>query len=271
MLSSMSYARWTDDVDSPANLYVRRWMRHFPLLRATCVENWIDEIREAVLPTWTQPLTAMERDLLIEAQWRRELGRRPADPDAFNTLIVGLEERILTAQTASPVGAAFVRLGYRAPTDSPVGLEGDLQVDGGPEALVVLLDSERVFEDLCLSQECSYEPSVTIRPWVEIAPENEVRAFIRNRELVGLSQRALTGALPGFIGQAPQLETAVKRRCAELADAWPLDDLVVDLACLRDDDEATVIDLHPWLPWTDPKLFSWDDDSFERYSYRYLH
>jgi hypothetical protein len=266
---SLSYARWTDDIDSRTNRYVRRWMRHFPLLRATCVEHWLDDLREVVLPTWLRPVTASERDLLIDAHWRREAGRRPAEPDTFDGVVLGLEEQILAAQKASPLGAAFVRLGYRAPIDSQVGLEGDMQVDGGTEALVVLRDSGRIFDDLCLSQECDYEPTIVVRPWLEIPPENEVRAFVRNRELGGLSQRALEGALPVFIGQAALLETAVKRRCAELADVWPLDDLVIDFAWLEDE-EAMVVDLHPWLPWTDAKLFSWEEDTFERYAYRFV-
>jgi hypothetical protein len=266
---SVTYARWTDDVDSRTNRYVRRWMRHFPLLRATCTESWLDDLAEVTLPTWVHPLTPNERDLLVDAHWRLQAGRRPCDPEAFDGIVLALEELILAAQRTSAVGAAFVRLGYRAPLDSPIGLDGDLQVDGGPEALLVLRDSERVFDDLCLSQECNHSPSIIVRPWVEILAEGELRGFIRNRELMGLCQRIADSPMPGFIGQASLLEAAVKRRCAELADVWPLDDLIVDFACLQDE-EATVLDLHPWLPWTDGKLFSWEEDSFEHYSFRYV-
>ena len=125
---SLTYARWTDDVDSRTNRYVRRWMRHFPLLRATCVENWLDDLREATLPTWVHPLSTGERNLLVDAHWRVHAGRRPCEPEAFDGLVLALEELILAAQQASPVGAAFVRLSYRAPIDSPVGLDGDMQV-----------------------------------------------------------------------------------------------------------------------------------------------
>ncbi len=244
-------------------------MRHFRLLRDTCVEHWVEALSHVTLPAYLRQLTSTERDLLVDAHWRRQTGHRPVEPSSFDHLVVGLEELVLNAQDASPVGAAFVRLGFRAPIDSPLAQEGDLQVDGGPEALVVLLDSERVFDDLCLSQECGYAPSLVVRPWVEIPAESQVRAFIRGRKLVGLGQRVLEGPLAGLIGQVGLIEGAVKRRCEELHDAWPLDDLVVDFACLHDE-EATVLDLHPWLPWSDGGLFSWEDDAFEAYSFRYL-
>lgn len=260
---------WSDVVDSRTNHYVGQWMRHFPLLRTTCVEQWIDKLQEVSPPTWLRALTSAERDLLVDAHWRRQVGRRPPEPSSFDHLVVGLEEMVLRAQEVSSVGAAFVRLGFRAPVDSPMAQEGELQVDGGPEALVVLLDSERVFDDLCLSQECGYTPSLIVRPWLDIPAEAELRAFVRGRKLVGISQRRLEGPLAGLIGQVPLLERSVKERCEELADRWPLDDLVVDFACL-DDEEATVLDLHPWLPWSDGALFDWEQDAFEAFSFRYL-
>ena len=48
----------------------------------------------------------------------------------------------------------------------------------------------------------------------------------------------------------------------------PLDDLVVDFACLNG--QAMVVDLHPWLPWCGGALFSWEEDDFAAYSFRYV-
>jgi hypothetical protein len=266
-MRSLSHA-WCDEVDSRTNQYVRRWMRHFPLLRETCAERWLGDLGGASLPSLVLPLSPEERDRLIEAQWRVQAEQRPADPSDYEGIVLGLEDRVRAAQELSPTGAAFVRTGFRAPTDNPAFLDGDLQVDGGPEALLVLRDSARVFEDLCLSQECGYAPSLVVRPWLEMAPADEVRAFVRGRRLVGLSQRVAGGPLPGLPERAQELEAAVQRRCEELADAWPVDDLVVNLFCLLAE-PPLVVDLHPWLPWTDPVLFDWDRDGFERYEFRY--
>ncbi|MGE0706846.1 MAG: hypothetical protein AB7N76_06540 [Planctomycetota bacterium] len=260
--------RWADDVDSRTNRYVRRWMRHFPALRATCAGAWWAALRHASLPGELLVLTAEQRDLLIEDHWRRVVGWPAGPPARFEALIDGLEARISRAQRFSPVGAAFVRLGTRAPLDSPQGFEAQFQVDSGLEALELLLDSERVFDDLCLAQECGHAPALLLRPWLELPRGAELRAFVRGRALRGLSQRHADAPLPELIERAAEYEAAVQRRCVELAGAWPLDDLVVDFTCLED--EAWVVDLHPWLPWTESALFSWEEDSFSSYSFRYL-
>ena len=38
---------WREAVDSRTNDYVRRWMRHFPAIRATCIEEWIQPLAAA--------------------------------------------------------------------------------------------------------------------------------------------------------------------------------------------------------------------------------
>lgn len=259
---------WREVVDSRTNDYVRRWMRHFHALRATSIERWIQPLAAVSLPTWVHPLTAAERDLLVDEHFRRQTERPGHDGDEFDAIVDALEKDILEAQEESDVGAAFVRLGTRAPLDSATFVEGALQVDGGAEALEVLLQSERVFDDLCLMQECNYTPAVVIRPWLELEPGTELRAFIQERRLVGLSQRQVDRVHPELVARAPELEDAVKRRCDDLSQRWPLDDLVVDFVVT--DEGAKVVDLHPFLPWTDPGLFSWEQP-FERYKFRYLH
>lgn len=259
---------WTDDTDSRTNRYVSRWMRHFPLLRACYSESWWEELREFALPGELIALSAAERDLLIEDHWRRSVERPARPPAAFEPVVQRLEEQIVRAQRFSPLGAAFVRLGSRSPLDSLMGLDAELQVDGGPEALELLLDSERIFDDLCLAQECAYEPSILVRPWIEIPPHAELRAFVREGELRGLSQRHAEAPLAELIEQADALEAAVQARCRELAGRWPLPDLVIDFAVLEG--EAWIVDLHPWLSWSHGGLFSWDEDTFQTYAFRYV-
>lgn len=261
---------WTDDVDSRTNDYVRRWMRHFAALRATSVEAWVEALAPHVLPTQIRALSSAERDLLVEDRWLELTGRPPREPGAFDALILDCDRLIQWAQQRSPIGAAFVRLGFRAPTDSEVGLEADLQVDGGPEALTVLQGSARVFDDLCLAQECGHEPALVVRPWLEIEPWQELRAFVRDRRLVGLSQRHAGLRLRGLIDRVDALESAAQRLCGALGPRWPLDDLIVDLVVEPEGLQAQVVDLHPWLPWSDAGLFRWDEDRFETYAFRYV-
>lgn len=243
-------------------------MRHFALLRASYAETWWEDLKDMALPGRVVALTPVQRDLLIEDRWRRDVDRPACDPATFEPLIQVLESEILRAQRFSPVGAAFVRLGSRAPLDSTQGLASDFQADCGSEALEVLLDSERVFDDLCLAQECQYAPSLLVRPWLEIPPWLELRAFLRSGKLVGLSQRHAARFMPELVKNADALEAAVQARCEELAGRWPLRDVVADFAV--QDDQAWIVDLHPWLPWSEGALYSWEEDTFSTYSFRYL-
>ncbi len=260
---------WADDIDSRTNEYVRRWMRHFPQLRATAIESWLERLEAHTVPTRLRVLTAEERDLLLESHWREQHDLPPLEPAAFDKLVLSLEQLVRWGQDRSPVGAAFVRLGFRAPLDSEAGLGADLAVDGGPEALHVLESSARVFDDVCLSQECGYLPGVVVRPWLEIEPWQELRAFVRGRRLAGLSQRHAGARLQGLVERVDALEEAAQRLCAQLGPSWPLDDLVADLVVDPERGEAKLLDLHPWLPWCDGALFHWEQDSFASYAFRY--
>lgn len=266
--STVTATLWRETVDSRTNEHVRGWMRHFAALRATSIERWIDAFGEAAVPAVCHALAPADRDLLVDEHWRRSVGRSGHDIDDFDGVIDALERGVQAAQDRSEVGAAFVRTGTRAPTDSALAQEGGLQVDGGTEALEVLLQSGRIFDDLCLWQECGARPALAVRPWVDIAPWSEVRAFIRRRELVGLTQRHLDQAWPQLTERAGHIEAAVRKRCQELARLWPQDDLVADLVVT---DQALVLDLHPLVPLVDPGLFSWTEPGlFDGFAFRHL-
>lgn len=262
---------WSDALDSPAYAYVGRWMRHFPALRATALEAWYPELADQCLPALTAPLSPDERDLLVDEAWRRRTERASREPEEFDGVVEHLEELVLQAQERSPVGAAFVRLSNRAPLDSAPFVRGDRQVDGGPEALEALLTSERVFDHLCLAQECAHAPALVVRPWLEIPAWTELRAFVRQGCLVGLSQRHTDRPFPQLHAGASSFERAVREALGELRQRLPRalpgrDELVLDF--VLQNGRALLLDVQPWLPWTDPALFDWRRDRFEDYELR---
>jgi hypothetical protein len=247
----MSSHPWREDVDSRTNAYVRQAMRHFPALRCTYIESWAAAARGTMLPSLELRLVPQLRDLLIDEHWRRATGLPSWNPHEFDGLVEQLERAVLQAQTLSPVGAAFVRLGSRAPLDSQIAQGGNFQVDGGPEALEVLLDSGRVFDDLCLAQECGYDPSVVVRPWLEIAQAHELRAEIRDGELVGLWRRPpqVQRLVPTPTGDpTPGQREATLARLPLLRELFGTPDLLVDV--ISNEDEASLLDVSPILPVT---------------------
>lgn len=227
---------WTDAIDSRTNQYVRRWMRHFAALRATYIEAWLDDLADVTLPSLVRPLSATERDLLVEDRWRRDNAGPGCDPTELEELVLDLEALVLEAQADSPPGAAFVRLGSRAPLDSPLAIGGDLQVDGGPEALQVLQESARVFDDLCLAQECAHCPAIVVRPWLELEPEREARLELRGGVLVNVAPRRAETLDPEAGALARELVLGLRGRL-------PAEDLLLDVAIV--DGAAKLLDVSP--------------------------
>jgi hypothetical protein len=250
MIDQPSSRAWRESVDSPTNERVRRWMRHFALIRETSIERWIEPLALASVPAFVHPVGPDLRDLLLDQHWRRETAGTPHGLDLFDGVVDVLEEGVLEACQHSDVGAAFVRTGSRSPIDSALAIEGALQVDGGTEALEVLLQSRRVFDDLCLAQECGHAPTLVLRPWLELAPWAELRAAIVGRRLVALSPRHLSEGSPAMNGRERTLARAVRRRCVELEALWPLDDVIVDFVVA--DGDALILDIGPLVPDIDP-------------------
>jgi hypothetical protein len=250
MIDQPSSRAWRESVDSPTNDRVRRWMRHFALIRETSIERWIEPLALASVPSFVHPITSELRDLLVDQHWRRETGLAQHPLEVFDAIVDVLEEGVLEACQHSDVGAAFVRTGSRSPIDSALAIEGALQVDGGTEALEVLLQSRRVFDDLCLAQECGHAPTLVLRPWLELAPWAELRAAIVGRRLVALTARHLPDGSPAMNGRERALARAARRRCAELEALWPLDDVVVDFVVA--DGDALILDIGPLVPDVDP-------------------
>jgi len=219
-------------------------MRHFARIRDASVERWIDDLADVAIRTWTVPLTASERDLLIDDHWRRVTERPPLDDDVWAELLERLDARILAAADLSDTGAAFVRAGACAPLDSRTAQEDVYQVDCGLEAIEVLSESERVFDHLCLAQECAYEPAVVVRPWLELELEleREVRAELHDGEPVGLRLRHKREA------QVPRpVADAVRHRLARVGDRFPAGDFAADFV-VDEAGAAWLLDVSPTVP-----------------------
>lgn len=213
---------WREEIESETNAYVRAKMACFADLRETYVERWFPVVGEVAVPAWFVELTATERDVLIEERWRQTHRRPSLQLSAFDTLVERLERLVRSAQTQSAIGAAFLRLGSRAPLDSPQLRAASLQVDGGVEALDVLLDSQRVFEDLCLAQECDYLPAVVVRPWLEVPLRIELRARYQDGAFTEVRPRYGTGS------PAPDALSALERRLAVVAAHFGSRHLITD-------------------------------------------
>lgn len=215
--------------------------------RATWLEHW---------PAELAALSFRQQAVLLADAELHALGRAngvgasvfEAQPPA---VLQGLCAR-LQAGLDALAGPAFVRLGSRSPKDTPLFLESAGQARTGEQALALLsAGSARVAFDLRLCRRERWQPSVYLREWHAIAPEQEWRGYLRGTQLAGLRR-----AWPGTDDQAEARARVLLQRLAAQVAAGFGGDVVFD-AWLRDDGSATLIELNPWGPPTDTMGLDW--------------
>jgi hypothetical protein len=178
--------------------------------------------------------------------------------------LTSLSNRLENAISKMPNGA-FIRLGSRSPKDSWYIHEHGLKVANSKEALSLLLgDSERVLDDLCLAINENYQPHIWIRQWVDIPKWAEFRCFMQDKKLVGISQYYYKdGSFPEIISSKDSIVWAIENFFIEFKQIIHLDNVVFDVwVKLKTHDNTNVweiklIEINPYFELTDPCLFNW--------------
>ena len=173
-------------------------------------------------------------------------------------------------------GGAFVRLGSRSTKDTSLGLLTGCFCPNAEAALRLLTNgSHRLAFDLGLARQTHYAPHVFAREWLAIEPWMELRCFMRERRLVGMSQYHFGSLEAGTMlhGRVGQVLASMASFFPTFRDACHLDTVVFDVA-LRVDGNAAVdtilIEINPWIPETQPCLFSWETGGDFDCSLRYI-
>ncbi|KAJ3573214.1 hypothetical protein NP233_g2578 [Leucocoprinus birnbaumii] len=109
--------------------------------------------------------------------------------------------------------------------------------------------------------ESHYELELVLRKWYAIERNREVRCFVRNRRLIGISQRDLNHY--EFLTEEPTrqkvIDSVTKFWDTEIKETWPGNDYVFDFLLTRDLSRGHIIDFNPYSPRTDPLLFSYKE------------
>eukprot|EP00658_Telonema_sp_P-2_P061599 TRINITY_DN5028_c0_g1_i13.p1 TRINITY_DN5028_c0_g1~~TRINITY_DN5028_c0_g1_i13.p1 ORF type:complete len:204 (-),score=47.82 TRINITY_DN5028_c0_g1_i13:3-614(-) len=132
----------------------------------------------------------------------------------------------------------------------------------GWEALDLLCSSQRIMDDLDRSQhQPTNQVSIIGRPWVDISPWQELRGFIKDRQLTALSQY-YTAQHFHELWDRKQLigDMAQEFVEASLGPCMPMEDAVVDLMYDPQSDQLLAIELNPFGRCSGSALFSWAED-----------
>jgi hypothetical protein len=98
---------------------------------------------------------------------------------------------------------------------------------------------------------------LVLRKAFEMNPSVEFRCFVRNRKLIGITQRDLNH-FDFLVDLQDRLQSKIQEFFdVRLRDTFPDDNFVFDVYVPTPYERVWLVDVNPWAPRTDPLLFSW--------------
>lgn len=187
------------------------------------LENWYDyvkDIRVANKPICSQniiseQLTSEEIQAFIDA-----------DIDKLDNLGKRLQKKM------DPYTEYFSRLGTRSPKDA----RGFLLPQSFPdEVFKLLIGSRRVFEDMkfYFEAEEKYPIVLHLLPWRKFDTSKEIRTFIKNGQLIGISHYNMESQFP-YIDREEELVHRVNKFIKTYLSDLPFETYTLDLEITND-------------------------------------
>lgn len=264
------------------------------------LENWYEPLREWTFETVFLELSERELELICDVH----------DGKVLVAELDGLRARLEPLVGAE---GAFVRLSTRSAKDwalraertralfeqerAALDLEGEcagssdvrdvialvramsfaLRVRSAAEAVEMLTGSERSYQDCVrrrLAPAAAGPMLIVVRKWQALQPELELRGFVFQKQLTGLSQYYKACFSPQLARLAPVVQRAALAAVQRLRDRLALSSYVLDLVYMPALDVCRVVELNHWAKTTSSALFDWtaDIDLLENgpFVFRYL-
>lgn len=232
---------------------------YFEFVKTTFIENWPKELCS---------LSMAQKGIKLSLNQAEALGTNIFElyqsfPKPHFRDISDIKELIDKEIFKFPNGV-FVRLGSRSPKDSLY--DSQTQCFTTEDVITRLTAcSERIYEDLCLCLNNNYEPYIWLREWKDINIALEFRCFMKNRELIGISQYDyLKGKVYSeVIENKDVIENMIKDYFSWFKQVSYLEDVVFDVYLNKKEVnnlnvwEIKLLEINPFFEMTDPCLFDW--------------
>lgn len=200
---------------------------------------------------------------------KKELRLKRAERDP-TTKFKDLHEEI--ERVIKGYGAAYPKLNWSAPRDAAWMLPNhQIKCISANDVYLLLNSSSYIVHDLtealadCADVEDAkqaheeIEYQLVLRKWFNVSPSGEFRCFVRDRQLVAISQRD-----PNYYDFLEGMRLAIEIRLVEffednLKDSFPNKSFVFDVYCPKVEEKIWLIDINPFSRTTDALLFSWNE------------
>ncbi|KJE94530.1 hypothetical protein CAOG_05163 [Capsaspora owczarzaki ATCC 30864] len=168
------------------------------------------------------------------------------------------------------LGPVFPKLNWSAPQDASWIIPGGtIKCVSADEVFLLLKSSDFIVHDLCHSfDECSDlhdEPDsvpmfLALRRWHDLLRSMEFRCFVRNRQLIAISQRDVSN----FYDFLPGMRATIRLQIAEffaehVRENFPNNDYVFDMYFNPSREIIKLVDFNPYHAPTSTALFDWEE------------
>jgi hypothetical protein len=166
-------------------------------------------------------------------------------------------------------GEVFIKLNWSCPKDAAwVSLNNSLKCTTLSQVYLLLKSSDFISHDLTFPfSDCSDEGeevvsvpySLVLRKWAEINPSTEWRCFVKQGQLIAISQRDTSS----YYQHIEKDEASIKQDILsffreQILDQFPLSSYAFDVT-RPGKDKVTLVDINPFGVTTDPLLYDWPD------------
>ncbi|KAJ7601078.1 D123-domain-containing protein [Mycena floridula] len=211
-------------------------------------------------------------DVPAESSLSDDEDDEPDSPTAPKFAFPELDEQIRAC--VKEYGAVFPKLNFSSPKDASwvLAAGSPLKCTSPADVYLLLKSSDFVNHDLSIDtvfdgcepeeSEVQYDLQLVLRKWYEIDRSRELRCFVRQHRLLGISQRDTN--YYDFLNDS-ETKTSILTAVMEfwenkIREKWDAnEDYVFDILLTRDLSRAHVVDFNPYSPRTDPLLFTYEE------------
>ncbi|KAI8825739.1 D123-domain-containing protein [Fimicolochytrium jonesii] len=191
-----------------------------------------------------------------------------------------LQQRI--EDVIAEFGAVFPKLNWSSPKDACwVATGSTLKCTSPADVFLLLKSSDFVAHDLghafegCVTDTTAGQPEeaddeagiagpeqfdLILRKWYELLPSMEFRCFVKDDQLVGISQRDTANYYKFLVDEGEELAGSIRTFFRDkIRGRFPDPSYVFDVYINQHNRKVWLLDFNPFSPTTDSLLFSWPE------------